>query len=344
MKPPSNAEIAELLAREADAVQGIRVRAFRRAARSAFLWPEEAHKLLADGRSLTELKSVGPFIEKQLRTWIENPPARIAPPLLRRDFLALADARALLNANPAWAEKLRGDLQMHTHWSDGSGTVAEMAESAKTRGYEYIAITDHSKGLKIAGGIDEAALARQRYEIDEVNQSLAKDGTKLAVLHSIEMNINPRGEGDMEPAALRRLDLVLGSFHSSLRIKEDQTERYLAAVNNPHIHVLGHPRGRIYNYRLGLKAEWQRVFAEAARLDKAVEIDCYPDRQDLNLSLLKLAREAGCRISLGTDAHHPWQLEFIELGLAAAFKARIPPDRIVNFLSLPELRNWTANQ
>jgi DNA polymerase (family 10) len=114
------------------------------------------------------------------------------------------------------------------------------------------------------------------------------------------MNLNPRGEGDMNPKSLSNLDLVLGSFHSSLRRIDDQTERYLAALRNPHIHILAHPRGRIYNFRLGLKADWPRVFAEAARLDKALEIDCYPDRQDLNLSLLKLARLAGTRVSLGT--------------------------------------------
>ena len=91
-----------------------------------------------------------------------------------------------------------------------------------------------------------------------------------------------------------------------------------------------------------MKADWRRVFAEAARLDKALEIDCYPDRQDLNLTLLKLARTEGCRISLGTDAHHPWQLEFIELGLAAALKAKIPAERIVNFMSLGELRVWVS--
>jgi DNA polymerase (family 10) len=154
------------------------------------------------------------------------------------------------------------------------------------------------------------------------------------------MNLNPRGDGDMEAAALRQLDFVLGSFHSSLRKTEDQTERYLAAIRNPHIHILGHPRGRIYNYRLGLTADWPRVFAEAARLGKAIEIDSYPDRQDLNLSLLELAREEGVVVSLGTDAHHPWQLEFIELGLAAALKARIPKERIINFLPLDELRGW----
>jgi histidinol phosphatase-like PHP family hydrolase len=164
----------------------------------------------------------------------------------------------------------------------------------------------------------------------------------LPAVESIEMNLNPRGEGDMDARALSKLDIVLGSFHSSLRTKEDQTARYLAALRNPDIQILGHPRGRIYNYRLGLKADWPRVFAEAARQGKAVEIDSYPDRQDLNVALLKLAKREGARISLGTDAHHPWQLEFIDLALAASLKAKIPAQRIINFMPMQELREWVA--
>jgi len=172
---------------------------------------------------------------------------------------------------------------MHTHWSDGSGSITEMARAGLERGYEYIAITDHSKGLKIAGGIDELALARQGDEIDSWNK--ANQRTSFRVLRSIEVNLSPQGEGDMDPAALKRLDLVLGSFHSALRKKEDQTDRYLAALRNPEIQILGHPRGRIYNFRFGLKADWPRVFAEAAKRNKAVEVDCYPDRQDLSVEI-----------------------------------------------------------
>jgi histidinol phosphatase-like PHP family hydrolase len=232
---------------------------------------------------------------------------------------------------------------MHTQWSDGSGSVSDMATAARERAYEFIAITDHSKGLKIAGGIDETALEKQATEISEVNQATSGIDKRTTVLCSIEMNLNSCGQGDMEPAALRRLDMVVGSFHSSLRTTTDQTERYLAALRNPDIHVLGHPRGRIYNFRLGLTADWSCVFAEAARQDKAVEIDCYPDRQDLNLALLKLAQKEGVRISLGTDAHHAWQMHFIDLGLAAALRAKIAAARIINFLSLGDLRKWIAS-
>ena len=337
----SNTDIAELLAQQAERETGILSRAYRRASRSAFLWPEEVSHLLTQNRPLTELRGIGPFMEKQIRNWIDEGASRPKTvPALRREFISMAEARHLLATRLSWPEKLRGDLQMHSRWSDGSATIAEMADAAKERSYEYIAITDHSKALKIAGGIDEGALKRQGTEIEKVNVALSKSGIQLTVLRSIEMNLNPRGEGDMSPDSLQSLDVVLGSFHSALRTNEDQTERYLAALRNPHIHILGHPRGRIYNFRIGLKADWSRVFAEAAQLDKAVEIDCYPDRQDLNVALLKIACEHGTRISLGTDAHHAWQLEFIDLGLAAALRAKIPAARILNFMPILELKVW----
>jgi len=332
-----NSDIAELLAREAETLSGNLQRAFRRAARSAFLWHCEVWEIAAAGESLTSLAGIGPFLEKRIEAWMEKPPF-VRPPSLRRDFLTLAKARSVLGENPKWARQLRGDLQMHTTWSDGSGTIAAMAEAGAMRGYEFIAITDHSKGLKIAGGIDERALRKQAIEIDQTNRR-----SDCHVLKSIEVNLNPRGEGDMHRNALAKLDVVLGSFHSSLRRKEDQTSRYLAALRNPEVHILGHPRGRVYNFRLGLKADWPLVFAEARKLDKALEIDCYPDRQDLNVALLKIAQREGTRISLGTDAHHPWQLEFMELGLAAAWMAKIPAGRIINFLALPQVTDWVTS-
>lgn len=338
-----NAAIAELLAIESEKMDGHLRRAFRRAASVAFLWSEEAASLVKQGRSLTDLPGIGNYLEKVLQQWIESPPPLLPADELRQEFLTLTQARTILARQPNFARRYRGDLQMHTNWSDGSATVEEMARAALARGYEYIGITDHSKGLKIAGGIDEKQLAEQAEEVREVNERLGAEGNRFQVLHSLELNLNPRGEGDMDPVALKKLDLVVGSFHSALRTTEDQTKRYLAALRNPHVHILGHPRGRVYNYRLGLKADWERVFAEAARLRKAVEIDSYPDRQDLNVSLLKLAKRSGCRIAIDTDAHHAWQLAYVELGLAAALKAGIPSNKIVNFLSARQVLAWVKS-
>jgi histidinol phosphatase-like PHP family hydrolase len=333
----SNSDIAELLVTAAEDATGMRQKALKRASRSAFFWPEEAADLVASGRSLQELHSVGPFIARLIEDWVKDPPplADACDPL-RHDFLTLAEARRLLAAHPSWSAKTRGDFHMHTSWSDGSGSVSEMTAAGQARGYEYIAIADHAKGLKIAGGIDEAQLAEQAEEIAAVNAC----HPSFRVLRNLELNLNPKGEGDMAPESLAELDLVIGSFHSALRVKDDQTERYLAALRNPTIQILGHPRGRVYNFRLGLSADWPRVFAEATALGKALEINCYPDRQDLNVELLELARAAGTYISLGTDSHHASQLGFIELGLAATLRAGIPAERIVNFMPLDELRAW----
>jgi putative hydrolase len=340
----SNAALAELLALESERHTHFIAKAFRKASRVAFTWREEAATLLEQGRSLTELPAVGPFLAKQIQKWIaEQTPAPDSPDI-RKNFITFTDATKTIETKSLWARRYKGDLQMHTTWSDGSASVLEMAEAAISRGYEYIAITDHSKGLKIAGGIDEAELRSQAKQIEQVNRNFARVRRNFRVLRSIELNLNPRGEGDMDPAALSELDIVIGSFHSALRTKEDQTERYLAALRNPTVDILGHPRGRVYNYRIGLTADWPRVFAHAAELDKAVEIDAYADRQDLDVELLARARRAGVRIAIDTDAHHPEQLDFAALGLAAAIQARIPAERIVNFMSAEQILQWVSNR
>ncbi|MGC2260178.1 MAG: PHP domain-containing protein [Candidatus Sulfotelmatobacter sp.] len=337
-----NSRIAELLALTAEKAKMPLQKALRRASRKAFLWPDQASVLVQEGRSLTELPGVGPHLNRIIHGWIEAPPRISKPPEIRRSFLTLTEAHAALAKKPSWGAGLNGDLQMHTRWSDGSGSIEDMARAASERGYEYIAITDHSKGLKIAGGINEEQLLRQAEEISEVNSKMQEEKSSVSVLRSIELNLNPLGEGDMDRDSLKRLDLVLGCFHSALRKKEDQTDRYLAALRNPDIQILGHPRGRIYNFRLGLNADWVQVFDLAAELDKAVEIDAYPDRQDLSIDLLKIAKKSGCRISLGTDSHDPLQLRFMEFALAAAIIAGLNRERILNFMPRADLLNWAA--
>jgi histidinol phosphatase-like PHP family hydrolase len=295
--PLTNSQISELLANAGDDAKPPLSKAYRRASRKALLWQEEASFLFLTGRSLTELPGVGPYLEKTIGKWIETSPLVPSPPDIRENFLTRSQVRSILQKQPAWASLAKGDLQMHTVWSDGSASIQEMAEAADARGYEYIAITDHSKGLKIAGGINEEQLRQQAREIAAVNETLGAAGKTVRVLRSIEVNLNPTGEVDMEASSLSELDLILGCFHSSLRKKDDQTDRYVAALRNPAIQILGHPRGRIYNFRLGLSADWARVFSVAAELDKAVEIDSYPDRQDMSIDLIRLARKAGCRIS-----------------------------------------------
>ena len=338
-------EIAELLAQESPKHEGNKQKAARRASRHALAWPVEVEELLADeDAKLTDLSSVGPWVARLIRGWIEDPPESIETESdLRRDFQTLAEAKERVADDPEWRDELLGDLQMHSTYSDGSLSIQEMAMHALDLGYSYIAMTDHSKGLHIAGGMSEERLAEQGAEIDDVNRYFDQAGVDFRVLKALEMNLSPTGEGDMEPGSLEPLDLILGSFHSQLRKKEDQTDRYVAGVRNPHVNVLGHPRGRQWNFRLGLIAEWPRVFEAAAELDKAVEIDAHPNRQDLNRELLELARDAGVRISIGTDAHYKHELLYIEIGLSAALSVGIGRDRILNYMAADDLIEWARS-
>jgi histidinol phosphatase-like PHP family hydrolase len=338
--PLRNRQLAELLALAAERSDGNKQRAFRRAARRALMWPAEASDLAAQGRSLTELVAVGPFIARQLGDWLRDPPAVPDPPPLRSGFQSYAEARALVAQHPEWERGLRADLQMHTTYTDGGGTIEEMVEGARPLSYEYIALTDHSKQLKIAKGMDEDGFAKQDREIDDLNVALEARGDRLRVLRGIEMNVSPEGAGDMDERFLADRDIVLGAFHGQLRKKEDQTERYLKALANPTVDVHAHPRGRIWNFRLGLTADWRRVVERATELGKALEIDAYPDRQDLDVELLRHAATTGCRISIGTDAHTPGELYVIWIGVAAAIRAGLKREQILNYQGRDALQTW----
>ena len=336
----NNSQISEWLARCAEQEEkgSLKSRALRRAARAALTWPVEAVDLTEDGTPLTALARVGPYIAKVIVRGLEENQI-VAPAALRAGFLTRSSVDRIL-AESGLGAAVRADLQMHTTWSDGHATIGAMADEAARLGRRYIAITDHSKGLPIAGGKDEVTFAIQRDEIAAENRRLQDEGIDLTILAGIEMNLSPAGEGDMDPDFLGGLDVVLGAFHSKLRLRDDQTDRYLAALNNPSIDVLAHPRGRIFNFRSGLSAQWDVVFEEALRRDVALEIDGYPDRQDLDVELLHLAADVGVRISLGSDAHAPGDLSFLDFAIGAAAEAGVPRDRIINTMPLDEFRAW----
>jgi histidinol phosphatase-like PHP family hydrolase len=334
-----NRDIAELLSREAKNHSDHRRRALERAARAAlWRWTEEAADVHAQGRSLTELALVGPWVATIVRRWLEDPPDVEAPPPVRSGFLTLADARATLAAHGDWLQGYRGDLQMHTTWSDGAESLDAMVAAAMERGYQYVAVTDHSVGLPIAHGMSEDKLRDQWRAIDELSSSLPNG---FAVLRGLEMNLSPDGTGDMSDEVLRSVDIVLGAFHSRLRVTDDQTERYLRALANPNVNVIAHPRGRRYDVRYGLHADWDRVARAAAEGDIALEIDSWPDRQDLDVESLHAVAAAGCRVAIDTDAHAAHELAFVEFGIAAAIRAGIRRERVVNFLPRDELLAWS---
>jgi len=263
---------------------------------------------------------------------------------LRSRFLSRAEVLRVLSDSTLGGPTLRqyrGDLQMHSEWSDGAPDVAAIARACQARGYAYAAVTDHSYGLKIAGGMSMEEAAEQRHAIDRVNESM---GGTFRLLQGIEANIGADGELDLTDAEAATFDLVLAAPHSRLRRTEDQTERMLRAVEHPAVRILAHPRGRITGSRAGVIAEWDVVFARAAERGVAIEIDGDPARQDLDYALAHQALDAGCLFALDSDAHTTSQLAYAETAIAHARLAAIPADRIVNYWSLDRVLEWTLHR
>ena len=262
---------------------------------------------------------------------------------LRRHFLSRAEVRRVLS-DPSFAgptlRQYRGDLQMHSEWSDGNPTVQEIADACLERGYQYAAVTDHSYGLKIAGGMSMAEAAEQRKAIDVVN---AERGTQFRLFQGIEANIDATGRLDLSDDEAATFDVVLAAPHSRLRRTEDQTDRLLTAIGHPSVRILAHPRGRITGSRAGVVADWDAVFASAARRGVALEIDGDPARQDLDHTLASRALGAGCLFALDSDAHTVGQLAYAETAVAHARLAAIPADRIINCWPLERLLVWLAD-
>jgi putative hydrolase len=259
---------------------------------------------------------------------------------LRGNFLSRAQVVGALRNKRLTGPGLddyRGDLQMHSEWSDGTNSLAEIVEGCLARGYQYCAVTDHSYGLPIARGVPMADLVRQHAEIDALNRRYRK---RFRMLKGIEANIRADGHLDMTGAELASLDIVVASPHSALRTSADQTKRMVTAVSMRGVHILGHPRGRMYGSRPGVTANWRRVFEVAARTGVAIEIDGDPSRQDVDFELAADAARAGCLIAVDSDAHAVDQLQYAEIGLAHARLAGVPADRVVNTWPLDRLLEW----
>jgi histidinol phosphatase-like PHP family hydrolase len=341
----TNADLGELMWIASREEKDHRRRALERASRAARFWPEEAAGLVEAGRSLTELNAVGPWVADRIQQWLDDPPA--APELeeARSGFLTYAEVRRTLDADPAWESEPCADLQMHTTWSDGSLPLEEMVDAARALGRPFVAITDHSQALAIAHGMSAEKLAEQGREIDAMNRAFEDANEPFRVLRSQEVDLFADGSIDMDDASLSSLDLVLGAFHSALRVKEEQTQRYVTALRQPRLHVLAHPKARMYGRRPGLSADWHRVFAEAAVQGKAVELDATVWRQDLNVELATIALEEGVEwFSIGSDAHTAEELEFLPFGMATAALAGIPRERILNYRPVEFVRAWAGGE
>ncbi|HXD74757.1 MAG TPA: PHP domain-containing protein [Vicinamibacterales bacterium] len=262
----------------------------------------------------------------------------------RQHFLTRSRVLAALSnaslTGPTRAQ-YRGDLQMHSTWSDGSQSLEDIVNEAIARGYAYCAVTDHSYGLPIAGGLSMERFANQHRDIDALNERYAG---RFRLLKGVEANIRGDGTVDMSEDELRRFEIVVAAPHAALRSPHDQTGRMIDAVRTPGVHILGHPRGRMYGSRPGVTADWPKVFAAAKRAKVAIEIDGDPSRQDIDYTLAKDAVAAGCLFALDTDAHGTLDFNFIDTAIAHARLAGVPAELVVNTWALDRLLKWARSR
>jgi putative hydrolase len=314
-----------------------RVRAFRGAAAAlAEMGPDEVRRLAATG-GLRGVSGIGEVTE---RTILESLRGE-EPVYLRR--LESTEGQPLEEGAVALCEALRGDLHSHTLASDGGATIREMAETAMEIGREYLVITDHSPRLTVANGLSTERLMDQLDDIAALNGELAP----FRILTGIEVDINEDGSLDQSPEVLERLDVVVGSVHSELRMPErPMTRRMVTALADSNLDILGHCTGRMKAGRRNRPPstfDADVVFAAAARFDKAIEVNSRPERLDPPKRLLRLAVEAGCRVSIDSDAHTLGQLSWLRNGCERAFLCGVAPEMVVNALPADELLAWTAS-
>ena len=232
---------------------------------------------------------------------------------------------------------IKGDFHVHSNWSDGTSSIEEIARAAQKRGYQYVALCDHSKSLKIAHGLDESRLMKQIEEIDRVNEKMKN----FQILKGTEVDILSDGRLDFPEKVLEKLDLVVASVHSGFKQEQEKmTKRIVRALENPLVHILGHPSGRLLGARDPYEVEIDEVMGAAKQYGKALEINAYFERLDLDDIHCRKAKEMGILLAIGTDSHHLDQMWMISLGVAVARRGWLETKDVLNTLSLKEILKW----
>ncbi|MFE5494648.1 PHP domain-containing protein [Streptomyces virginiae] len=319
-----------------------RVRAFRTASAVVARMGEEEVAERAAAGSLEAVKGLGPKTAKVVREAL----AGAVPSYLQ----ALEDEAAALPEGPpaspaaaALRAALRGDCHVHSDWSDGGSPIEAMGRAAAGLGHEWAVLTDHSPRLTVARGLSPDRLREQLDVVAELNAGWAP----FRLLTGIECDILDDGALDQEPELLERLDLVVGSVHSKLRMDApSMTRRMVAAVGNPLMDVLGHCTGRLVTGRGRPPSQFdaEAVFAACAEAGTAVEINSRPERLDPPRRLLRLAVAAGTFFAIDTDAHAPGQLDWQALGCERAVECGVPTERVINTWPADDLLNWTRTR
>ncbi|CAA9311642.1 MAG: DNA-dependent DNA polymerase beta chain [uncultured Frankineae bacterium] len=326
-----------------------RVRAFRTAAAVVDRTGADELAARAAAGTLTDLTGLG-----KVTALVVTESLRGEEPVYLRRVQTLGETPVSEGA-AALRAALRGDLHTHSDWSDGGSPIEEMARAGRALGHEYMVLTDHSPRLTVANGLTAERLLHQLEVVAGVNEVLAAeaaDGSAppFRLLTGIECDIDEDGSLDQDPALLARLDVVVASVHSKLRMpREEMTARMVAAISNPHTDVLGHCTGRqVVGHGRGGKGrpesefDAEIVFAACARFGVAVEVNSRPERLDPPKRLLRLALEAGCTVAIDTDAHAPGQLDWQHLGCERAHLCGVRPEDVVNARGVDDLLSWTG--
>jgi DNA polymerase (family 10) len=259
------------------------------------------------------------------------------PPELREDRGEIeAAARGGLPSLVTRAD-LRGDLHVHTKWSDGTATIEAMAVAARERGLEYIAVSEHSRRLAVAHGLDPVRLVKQRGEIERVNDRLKG----ISVLAGIEVDVLEDGSLDLPDEALAALDIVVAAVHSQLGLsRAAQTRRLLAALDNPHVRILAHPLGRLIDQRKPYDIDLLAVVRKCRERNVALELNAHPARLDLTDVGCRMARDEGALVAINSDAHGVHQFDNLDFGVGQARRGWLEPGQVLNTRPLRELRRW----
>jgi putative hydrolase len=314
-----------------------RVQAFRTAADVVARMDPKILKARTRAGALHEITGIGEVTGTAIAEAVRGE----VPSYLRR--LEAEQSAPLVDLDPqgqALLQALRGDLHSHSDWSDGGSPIEEMAVTAIELGHEYLALTDHSPRLKVAHGLTSERLERQLAVLDGLRPRLGD----FRLLCGIEVDILDDGTLDQTPQMLDRLDVVVASVHSKLKMEpQAMTRRMLRAVRDPHTDILGHCTGRLVTGRGRPQSRFdaRAVFEACAETGVAVEINSRPERLDPPSDLLRLAVDCGCLFSIDTDAHAPGQLDWRPYGVRKAVECGVPTERIVTTWDVDRLLEWT---
>ncbi len=259
------------------------------------------------------------------------------PPELREDRGEIEAAMAGRMPDLVEDKDIKGDFHVHSRYSDGVHTIEQMAQAAQARGYQYICLTDHSPSLGIAHGVSPEDLEKKKEETDAWNR--ADKGIQL--LCGTEVDIRVDGTLDYPDEILRSLDVVVASIHSAFsRSQDEQTKRVLSAMQNPHVHIIGHLTGRLIGQREGVDLDLEAVVREAARTGTALELNAQPQRMDITDVLCRMAKDAGVRVAIGTDAHVIQNLDYMPLGVSVARRGWLGKGQVLNTMETDELLQY----